>query len=87
MISWLRFSALTTAAWVHFPVRDPHHRSVRCHTVVAACCCDAESYATGFSKTSRVTHGGQVSAVSRLRQTRKKDPVIHFPKKLATKTL
>ena len=34
---------------------------VGCHTVVAACCCDAESYATRVSKTSRVTPGGQVS--------------------------
>ena len=25
------------------------------------CCCDAESYASGISHTSRVTHGGQVS--------------------------
>ena len=45
-----------------FPVRQPHHLSVGCHTVVAVCCCDAESYATGTSNTSRVTHGGQVSA-------------------------
>ena len=52
----------TTAAWVCFLVREPHHPSVGCHTVVAACCCcDAESYATGISNTSRVTHGGQVS--------------------------
>ena len=26
-----------------------------CQTVVAACCCDAESYATGISNSSRVT--------------------------------
>ena len=31
------------------------------HTVAAACCGDAESYATSISNTSRVTHGGQVS--------------------------
>ena len=29
--------------------------------VAAAGCCDAESYDTGISNTSRVTHGGQVS--------------------------
>ncbi|MCO6060816.1 hypothetical protein NG726_29765, partial [Pseudomonas sp. MOB-449] len=36
-----------------------------CQSVVLwgfACCCDAGSYATGISNTSRVTHGGQVSA-------------------------
>ena len=42
-------------------VREPYHLSVNCHTVAAACCCDAESYATGISNTSRVTHGGQAS--------------------------
>ena len=60
-----------------FPVRDPQHPSVGCHTVAAACCCDAESYAPSISNTSRVTHGGQVSAF-RPRQTRKKDLVIQF---------
>ena len=36
------------------------------------CCCDAESYATCISNTSRVTHGEQVfSRASRLRQTGK----------------
>ena len=30
---------------VCFQVKKPHHRSVSCHTVVAACCCVAESYA------------------------------------------
>ena len=55
-------STLISMTWVHFPVRGPHHLSVGCHTVVVVCCCDAESYATGISNTSRVTHGGQVSA-------------------------
>ena len=49
-------------ARVHFLMQEPHHSSVGCHTVAAACCCDAESYATGISYTSRLTHGGQVSA-------------------------
>ena len=53
--------ALITTAWVRFPVREPHHSSVGCHPVVAACCCDAESCATSISNTRRVTHGGQVS--------------------------
>ena len=35
---------------------------VGCHPVAAACCCDAESSATGISNTSRGTHGGQFSA-------------------------
>ena len=35
---------------------------VSCHTVVAVSYCDAESYATVISNTSRVTHGGRVSA-------------------------
>ena len=60
------------------PGREPHHPSVGCHTEVTACCCDAESCATGISNTNRVTHGGQVSG-SRLRHSRKKD--------LAMKTL
>ena len=58
---WLRSGALTTAVLVHFPVREPHHPSVGCHTAVAACCCDAESSATSFSNTSRIAPGGQVS--------------------------
>lgn len=33
---------------VCFPVRGQHHPSVGCHTVVAVCCCEAESYATGI---------------------------------------
>ena len=40
---------------VYFMVREPHHSSVGCRTVAAACCCDAESYATRISNTSRVT--------------------------------
>src|SRR3712207_7063969 len=49
---WLRFGALIPVAWVHFPVREPHHPSVSCHTVAAVCCCDAESYATGIDRKS-----------------------------------
>ena len=30
--------------------------------MAGAYCCDAESYATGISNTSRVTHGGQALA-------------------------
>ena len=48
--------------WVGFLVREPHRPSGGCHTVAAACHCDAESYATGISNTTRVTHGGQISA-------------------------
>ena len=54
--------ALAAVAQVHLQVREPDHLSVSCHMVVAACCCDAESYATGISNTSRISHGGQVSA-------------------------
>ena len=61
VVQWLRFSALTTPAWVRFLVREPHSPSVCCHTMVAVCCRDAESYATGVSNRSRVSHGGQVS--------------------------
>ena len=43
------------------PVKEAYHPSVCCHTETAACCCDAESCATGISHTSRVTCGGQVS--------------------------
>ena len=48
---------------VCFPVREPHHPFVGCHTLAAASCYDAESYVIGISHTSRVTHGGQFSAV------------------------
>ena len=47
---------------VCFPVREPHDPSVCCHTGEAVCCCEAENYATGISNTSRVPHGGRVSA-------------------------
>ena len=57
----LKFCALMAAAWVRFLVREPYHPSVTCRTMVTACCCDAESYATRISNTSRVPHGGQVS--------------------------
>ena len=57
----VKFGALTLAAWVHFPVREPCHPTVGCHTVAAVCCHDVESYATGISNTSRVTYGGQIS--------------------------
>ena len=36
--------------------------SIDCHTVVAACGCDAESSVINISHTSRVPHGGQFSA-------------------------
>ena len=52
--------------------------SVSCHTVAAACCCDAEICAIGISNTSRVTH--RFSRTSRLRQTRKKELATHFQK-------
>ena len=58
---WLGFSTLTATARVPVPVREPHSPSVSCHTMVVACCYDADSYATRISNTSRVTHGGQVS--------------------------
>ena len=45
-----------------FPGQGATPPSVGCHTVVAACCCDVESYATGISNTSRVIDGGQASA-------------------------
>ena len=48
-------------AGVHFSVREPHDLSVGCRTVAAARCCDAESYVTGISNTSRVTHRGRIS--------------------------
>ena len=47
---------------VRFPVREPQPAAVGGHIVEAACCCDAESFATSVSSNSRVTHGGQVSA-------------------------
>ena len=49
-------------AQVHFSVKEPHYLSVGCYTVAAVRCCDTESYATGISNTSRLTHGRQVSA-------------------------
>ena len=57
-----RFSTLTAVALGSFLVKEPRHPSVSCHTVAAACCCDAESCDTDNSNASRVTHGGQVSA-------------------------
>ena len=64
VVQQLRFGAVTAVDWVHLPVRGPHHQSVGCHTVVAACSCDVISYDTSISNTSRVTHGGQVSGFS-----------------------
>ena len=58
MVEQLRFGALIAMA----QVREPYHPSLSCRTVAAVCCCDADSYATSISNTSRVTHGGQVSA-------------------------
>ena len=59
---WLRTGTLTTVAQVRILVREPHHLSLGCDTVVAVCCYDVESYATSMSNTNRVIHGGQVSA-------------------------
>lgn len=58
----LRFSALTAMAPVHLWIREPHHPPVGCHTVTGVGCWHADSSATGISDTSRVAHGGQVSA-------------------------
>ena len=75
-------------AQVPFLVREPHHLSV-CwlHTVAAACCCDAESYATGISHTSRVTHGGQFSLELPDYERLGEGPGHFLPTKLAMKTL
>ena len=76
---WLRFGAVTTGSRIVSQGTGKHHLYVGCHTVVAVCCCDAESYATSISNTARVTHGGYISAkLLQLRQTRKKDLDIHF---------
>ena len=45
-----------------FPGEVTTASPARCRTVVAASYCNAESYTTGISNTSRVTHGGQFSA-------------------------
>ena len=29
----VKIGALTAAAWVRFPIREPHHPSVGCHTL------------------------------------------------------
>ena len=42
-----------------FPGQGTALLTLGCHTLVVACFCDAQSYATGISNTSRVTHGGQ----------------------------
>ena len=67
-----------------FPTQGTIPPSVGCHTVVSACCCDAESYATGISNTSRLIHGPKssihFSGASSLRKTRKKDLATHFQK-------
>ena len=39
----VKICALTAMVRVSFQVREPHHGSVGCHTMRAACCCDAES--------------------------------------------
>ena len=51
-----------------FPVREPHHPSVGCHTVVTGYCCDAESYATAGSHIV-----GSFQWSFQATQTRKKD--------------
>ena len=84
VVQRLRFNAHTTAAWIPFQVREPHHLSVGCHTVVAVCCCVAECFATGISNASRVIHGGQVSAEY---PDQDEGPGHPLPKELAVKTL
>ena len=69
-----------------FPNRGATHLSVGCHTVVAACCCDAESNASGISNTTRVTHGEQVS-VELPDYDEEEGPGHPLVKKMAMKTL
>ena len=61
VVQRLRFSTFTT--WLTFVSQSGNHtiQSVSCHSVAAACCCDAESYATSISDTDRVTYGQQFS--------------------------
>ena len=38
-----------------------HRHSLDSSPGLSVCCCDVETYATGVSYTSRVSHGGQCS--------------------------
>ena len=59
------------------PIREAHHLSVGCYTVAAACCCDAESYATGISNKAE---SPRVDRFQWSLQTRKEDLATHFRK-------
>ena len=71
MAQWLSLCALLQQPRVH------GFRSLGCHTVAVACCCDAESYATGISNTP-VSPMVYFSGAPRLGQTRKKDLATHL---------
>ena len=59
-----------------------------CHAMAAACCCDAESWATGITNSSRVTRGGQVQWSFQTKVDWEEGPPGRsLPKKLAMKTL
>ena len=61
MIYWKDF--LTAVAGIQFLVGEPQYPSVNCHTVVAACCGDGESYLKYlmYLKHQQSTHNGQNS--------------------------
>ena len=46
MVLWLKFALTTSAAWVHFPVVEPHHSSISCQAVVVAHTEELEGLAT-----------------------------------------
>ena len=61
MVWWLRFGALTASAQVCFPVREPHHPSVSCHTMVPAVMLEAMPLVFQILAGSLVVHRFQQS--------------------------
>ena len=88
VVWWLRFRILTSKPGTNlFHSQGTTLCSVSCYAVAAAHCCDAESYATGISNTSRITHRGQVSVELPDQDDWKEAPGHTLWKKLALKTL
>ena len=79
MIWWLTFSALTAPAQIHFPVREPHHPSVGCHTLVLHVMLKAMPPVFQIPAGSPMIWT-RFSRTSRLRQTRKNDIPTHLQK-------
>ena len=75
MDQWLKFGDLIAVAWVRFLVKEPHHLSGGCYTVLAVCCVMLKAVPLVFQIPGK---SPTVDKFQQSFQTRKKDLATHL---------